>query len=133
MDGHGINLVTPFLDEKIINICLSVINSDRFSTHEYKPLIKSAINELVPAEILNRNTKHNYAADVFQGRRQNARELLNLFENSILVELGLIDQKSIKDACLGVGKSTSHSALWRTISLEFWLQNQQRYSQVEII
>jgi asparagine synthase (glutamine-hydrolysing) len=125
MRQAGIRMVAPFLDDQIIDACLSVRHDEKTLPTSYKPLLSAAMQEIVPRTLLERSTKPNFGIDVFRGRRRNAEDLVAIAENLELVRIGLVRKDMFRDACLGLGQPTPPIALWKTLACEGWLRGLQ--------
>ena len=116
-------MAAPYLDDHVIECCLSAKPHEKMSRKQYKPLIADAMRTVVPAPLLKRQDKPDFTADVHRGRRSHLRGLLQICEDFHLARLGLIESGKFRDACLGLEPDIPHVAIWRTLACEMWLRS----------
>ncbi|WP_302893239.1 asparagine synthase-related protein [Actinomadura luzonensis] len=119
----GLPMSHPFLDDRVIEACLSVRPQDRVTPWQYKPLLKAAMRGVVPAECLRRTSKAEASLDAAEGLRRHAADLQELWADSRLARLGLVDTAMLKDL---TGRPDSPelrtAVLYSTIACEVWLR-----------
>jgi len=123
-DLYDVNLEFPYFDQLVVEACLSARPEERTSPFVFKPLMHAAFQHELPSSIYRRNTKGEYVADEFIGFRKNRETINTFFENSLLVDMELIDLKMLKMAMqdfeMGVG---AWLALFsNTLATEIWLR-----------
>lgn len=94
----GVRLEVPFLDGDIVETCLSTRSDERADPLRVKPLLSDAMAGIVPPEMLARNTKASYQTDHCLGWRANHRQFAELFEDSRLARLGIVDGGQLRAA-----------------------------------
>lgn len=121
----GIALHSPFLDDGIVRACWSVPASVRTTPLVPKPLLRSAVNGLVPAHVINRRTKGDYTALSYRGLHRNVDALDDLLAFSRLGALGLIDIRAVRaDLRKGAaGIPIRLGAFDTVIGMELWLRS----------
>jgi asparagine synthase (glutamine-hydrolysing) len=121
----GISLQSPYLDDSVMRACWSVPASVRTTPDRAKPLLRCAVDGLVPATILDRNTKGDYTALSYRGLRANVDALDDLLSSSRLGELGLIDIDTVRaELHKGAsGVSIRLGAFDAVVGTELWLQS----------
>lgn len=123
MAHAGLPLAAPFLDDRVVEACLAVRLHERSSPWQFKPLIVEAMGDLVPASILERNTKGDFSADWHAGLRCARGQLATLLEDPVLGRLGLVDVDALRKACLGLYPyALDPVAIDRTLACEAWLR-----------
>ncbi|MFI7104269.1 asparagine synthase-related protein [Streptomyces sp. NPDC050161] len=127
-DTLGIGYTTPYHDDAVITAALAVTPHERTTPTRYKPLLKEAMRDIVPGRILTRTTKGEYSADSFTALRRHRDELLELFDDSQLSRIGLIDTDKLRNALRGYPDHHLHRSLTPTLSCEVWLRSQPRPS-----
>lgn len=120
---EGLPMASPFLDDRVIEACLAVRPEERVTPWRYKPLLVAAMSGLVPAECLARTSKAQAATDAAAGLREHRGDLLELWQNSRLAQLGLVDADQLvalahRPATPELGKAI----LYSTIGCEVWLR-----------
>jgi asparagine synthase (glutamine-hydrolysing) len=122
--GTGISWDAPLLDDRVIEAALSARVDERLAGGRYKPLLTSAMRDVVPADILGRRDKGEFSAEGFRGLTQNRQLLLDLCEDSRLAGLGLIDVAAFRAALLSPGlMSQDLQPIQTTVACESWLRS----------
>ncbi len=122
--GSGITWDAPFLDDRVIEAALSVRVDQRLASGRNKPLLTTAMREVVPADILGRRDKGEFSAEGFRGLAANRNLLLRLCDDSRLAELGLIDPVAFRTALLSPGlMSQDLQPIQATVACESWLRS----------
>lgn len=123
MAGAGLPLAVPYLDDRVIEACLAVRMHERATPWRYKPLLAQAVRGIVPDVILGRATKGVFDADAYVGLRRHRAELVELCDEPVLAQLGLVEADALRAACLGPHPATSSLiALDPTLACEVWLR-----------
>ncbi|MGH8903673.1 MAG: asparagine synthase-related protein [Egibacteraceae bacterium] len=123
MARAGMRLAVPYLDDRVIEVCLAVRMQERGTPWRYKPLLAEAMRGIVPDAILGRTTKDVFGADVHAGLRRHRAELIDLFDEPVLARLGLVDPGALRDAVLGPHPSAAPLiALDSALACEVWLR-----------
>jgi asparagine synthase (glutamine-hydrolysing) len=119
----GLPMASPFLDDRVIDVCLAVRPEERVTPWQYKPLLVAAMRGIVPDECLARTTKAQAALDVARGLQRHRTDLLTLWEDSRLETLGLVDTKALRELTLRPSTPGMQEAvLYSTICIELWLR-----------
>jgi asparagine synthase (glutamine-hydrolysing) len=119
----GLPIQSPFLDDRVIEACLSVRPEERVTPWRYKPVLTEAMRGIVPDECLARTNKAQAALEASAGLRRHRGDLVELWENSKLADLGLVDRRRLTDLALRPDTPELRSAiLYSTIGCEVWLR-----------
>ncbi|REE96754.1 lasso peptide isopeptide bond-forming cyclase [Thermomonospora umbrina] len=119
----GLPMASPYLDDRVIEACLSVRVEDRVTPWRYKPVLAAAMRGIVPDECLRRTTKAEAALDAAEGLRLHGGDLQSLWEDSRLARLGLVDAAALKDLTGCPDDPRLRQAiLYSTIGCEVWLR-----------
>jgi asparagine synthase (glutamine-hydrolysing) len=122
--GLGVEWDAPFLDDRVIDVALSVRVEDRIAAGRYKPVLTAAMHGTVPDVILDRRSKGEYSAEAFEGLRRNRQALLGLCDDLHLERLGLVDARALRDALDRLGPEARHvNPLENTLACEAWLRS----------
>ncbi|MEU9333011.1 albusnodin/ikarugamycin family macrolactam cyclase [Streptomyces sp. NPDC048290] len=101
----GIDLHNPFLDAVVVDAVLRTPLDRRPAIHEYKPLLRRAMADLLPPEVSARTTKGSFEADHYTGMRANLPELIPLADG-YLASYGLLApdrfRRCLREAAAGV-------------------------------
>lgn len=119
----GLPMASPFLDDRVVEACLAVDPGERVTPWRYKPLLTSAMWGVVPDSCLQRSNKAHAAMDASNGLREHRGDLLALWEESQLAEMGLVDADKL--CALARRPSTPglrEAILYSTIACEVWLR-----------
>jgi asparagine synthase (glutamine-hydrolysing) len=123
----GVTLAAPYHDDRVIEAGLAVRPQERITPWRYKPLIIEAMGGIVPDESLARQTKANGSCDVDPGLRRHRGELLKLWEDSRLAQLGLIDADALYETCTRpLPPELQFGGLDQTVACEAWLRSLER-------
>ncbi|RNF82771.1 asparagine synthase-related protein [Streptomyces botrytidirepellens] len=109
----GVRLHLPYLDDRVVEAALAVRLHERVTPWRYKPLLAASMRGLVPDVVLNRTTKGDFSADLRAGRRRNLSALLDVFSDSLLADMGMIDVDALRSHLL-----TPHADSSRDIGVE---------------
>ncbi|MEW9552269.1 lasso peptide isopeptide bond-forming cyclase [Nonomuraea sp. NPDC050783] len=124
MSGRaGLPMTSPFLDDRVIEAFLSVRPEDRVTPWRYKPALTAAMRDVVPAECLRRTSKAEASLDAADGLRRHAADLRELWSDSRLARLGLVDAGMLKElAGHPDAPGLREGILYSTIGCEVWLR-----------
>ncbi|MFJ4536938.1 lasso peptide isopeptide bond-forming cyclase [Streptomyces tibetensis] len=123
----GLPMASPFLDDRVIEAFLSVRPRERVTPWRYKPVLSAAMRGIVPEECLQRSNKATASMDASNGLREHRADLLALWEDSRLVELGLVDGAELRRlARRPASPGLSDAILYSTIAAEVWLRGLAR-------
>ncbi|SDY41058.1 asparagine synthase (glutamine-hydrolysing) [Amycolatopsis xylanica] len=119
----GLPIQSPFLDDRVIEACLSIRPDERVTPWAYKPVLTEAMRGVVPAECLARTSKAQASMDAAAGLRAVRGDLRELWTGSRLAELGLVDRNRL--CALASRPETPElrdAILYPTIGCEVWLR-----------
>jgi asparagine synthase (glutamine-hydrolysing) len=117
----------PFLDDRVLDICLAVAPEERSRPDAYKPLMVEAMRDVMPPESLRRTTKGEFSADVHGGRRRQRAALAAVFDKPRLADEGLVDADALRRAATGLfPPQIPLFALDATLAVETWLGGDRR-------
>jgi asparagine synthase (glutamine-hydrolysing) len=123
-ETFDVNLEFPYLDSLVIDACLCAKPEERTTPFVYKPLLSRALHRDLPSSVFTRTTKGDYTSDDSLGFRQNMTGLNELFQTSLLADMGLIDigkfRAAIKQLGMGLERASWH--LDQTLAIELWLR-----------
>ncbi|MFB7473213.1 albusnodin/ikarugamycin family macrolactam cyclase [Kitasatospora sp. NPDC056184] len=118
----GLELHNPFLDPCVVDALLRTPLERRPPVYLYKPVLVSAMGDLLPARLAARTTKGSFNADHFGGMRANLKSLLELADGHLAV-LGLVEpatlRRTLRQAAAGIPMSLA--TLEQALSVEAWL------------
>ncbi|MEU8348222.1 MULTISPECIES: lasso peptide isopeptide bond-forming cyclase [unclassified Streptomyces] len=123
----GVPMASPFLDDRVIEACLAVRPGERVTPWRYKPVLTAAMRGIVPDACLRRTDKASAAMDAADGLREHRADLLALWEDSRLEQLGLVDGHALRRlAQRPATPELADAVLYSTIAAEVWLRGLDR-------
>jgi asparagine synthase (glutamine-hydrolysing) len=120
----GTPVHAPFLDNQVVDACLSVAATDRTTVDHAKPLLAAAVGDLMPPGLLARRTKGDYTACEYHGLRANADTLRAMLAHPLMADLGILNPDGPREALrLGLaGGAAPMGALGAVVATETWLR-----------
>jgi asparagine synthase (glutamine-hydrolysing) len=111
----------PLLDRRIVELITSMPPHMKFKGAEMKYILKKAVGELLPQEIINRKEKMGFPVPLHIWAKNHTGEFFKevLFSQSCR-ERGLFDHTEIEK--LIENESAFGRRLWGIINLELWFQ-----------
>jgi asparagine synthase (glutamine-hydrolysing) len=122
---RGVTLQSPYLDDGVVRACWSVPAFVRTTPEQPKPLLRHAVDGLVPSAVVDRRTKGDYTSLSYLGLRRNVAELDDLLAFSRLGALGLLDIRAVRDELRkgAAGIPIRQGAFDAVIGMELWLRS----------
>ncbi|GAB3211850.1 asparagine synthase-related protein [Marinactinospora thermotolerans] len=118
---------SPFLDDRVVEACLSLRTEERITPFEFKPLMKAAMSGLLPDEFLRRRTKTDGSTLAAEGFAHNRDEITGVWEDSRLARMGLIDPAPLLELTAGSYTPDDHDwSMEMTLACELWLRSRER-------
>lgn len=119
---HGVVLHNPFVDSRILDVCLSVPVAHLAGPSAYKPVLRRALCDLYPSSLVARTTKGTFTSDYYQGLRTNLPSLLDLADGR-LARLGIIDAEPLRATleAAAAGAPTALYTLDTVLGIEAWM------------
>ena len=125
--GDGLTLAAPWYDDAVITAGLAVRPLERVTPWRYKPLLAEAMRGIVPDGARERTTKANGTVDEEPGLRRHRGDVLALWDDARLGELGLVDVEMLRRVCAGpLPPELPSGVLYQTIACEVWLRSLDR-------
>jgi len=122
-EHYGLRVHNPFTDPQVISAAVAVPTWLRGSPYRYKPLLTTAMADLLPKPIATRRTKGDFTPDHYLGLRANSDVLRHLADGR-LAERGLVDpdrlRRLLDQAALGL--PVTFSAFEPVLAAEIWLR-----------
>jgi asparagine synthase (glutamine-hydrolysing) len=122
---------TPFLDHRLVELCFSLPFEDKISGGWTKSLLRRALRDDVPAEILARRRKLGFSAPAAEWLRRDEtwRAVRELLLDRRTLDRGYLDRRRLERGLRafesGPPLYAAHSVgrLWRWITLELWARD----------
>jgi asparagine synthase (glutamine-hydrolysing) len=119
----GVSLEAPYLDDRVLEAALSIRLEDRMSATHMKPVLAAAMRGVVP-HVIDRTTKADASPDLYDGIRRNRRALWEMFEDSYLARMGLIDPESMRGVLFEEhADARPFMPFDTTLGVELWLRS----------
>ena len=125
--ASGLTVGAPYYDDAVVTAGLSARPLERVTPWRYKPLLAEAMRGIVPDGPRERTTKANGTADEESGLRRHRAEILALWDDPRLGQLGLIDVEALRRVTAGpLPRELPLGVLYQTIACEVWLRSLDR-------
>ncbi|MEU8425047.1 asparagine synthase-related protein [Micromonospora sp. NPDC048835] len=120
---HGVSFQAPFIDDRLIEVAMSIRLADRMRPDQVKPVLAAAMRGIVPNAQLDRRSKGDASSELYVGLRQHRQRLLELFDDSLLAKLGLVDPSGIRAVLRGLHVDARPMLPFEgTLANELWLR-----------
>jgi asparagine synthase (glutamine-hydrolysing) len=121
---------TPFLDHRLVELCFSLPLEDKIADGWTKSLLRRALRDDVPAEILGRRRKLGFSAPAAQWLRrdESLRAVRELLLDRRALDCGYLDRRRVERGLRafesGPPLYAAHCVgrIWRWITLELWFR-----------
>ena len=128
--AHSVETRVPFLDHRIVELCFSLAYDEKIAGGWTKSLLRRAMADLLPREILARRTKFGFAAPVAPWLRiqENARATRHLLLDPRAVDRSPLPRRRLEAELKAFYAGSDRyarmraPALWRWITLELWFR-----------
>ena len=91
----GLEIHTPYYDNNVLTAAFAIPAWQRYDPHFFKKMLVESMDGLVPSYVYERTTKGDYGADLYAGIHAATPNLMRLFNDSALGDLGLIDPSKV--------------------------------------
>jgi asparagine synthase (glutamine-hydrolysing) len=117
----GIEARVPFLDHRIVEVCLAMPDRLKVSDGIHKVALRRALEGVVPSIVSQRRDKVGFATPEDRWLRETAVEIEAVITNSSVEGAGLLRQGATAWLLRGWRSGrVPREVLWRVISLELW-------------
>jgi asparagine synthase (glutamine-hydrolysing) len=122
---YGISLLHPFVDHRLIEFALALPTDQTFRAAQRKIIMRNALRNYVPNEIVNRYDKIYLGTLAEKGLRfQETKKIWSLLTKMRLAELGIVNEADIRQAYQDyLSRKTDNVLFWYTVVLEDWLRH----------
>ncbi|KAK1184224.1 asparagine synthase-related protein [Streptomyces sp. NBS 14/10] len=122
----GPDLALPYTDDAVVAAALSVRPWEAAAPGRFKPLLTTAMDGIVPQQVLRRTAKGQYCADFSRALDRQRGEISTLLDGSLLAEAGLIDPDRLRRVAHSLASIADLAPLMSTVGCEIWLRSQER-------
>ncbi|RLI48155.1 MAG: asparagine synthase (glutamine-hydrolyzing), partial [Candidatus Thorarchaeota archaeon] len=111
----------PFLDHRIVQLMATIPPIIKFKNGEMKYLLKKAVKNFVPKEILNRKDKMGFPVPLNKWFRKELKNfILDVLTDRKTIERGIFKRRAIEDI---LNKQTKFGrVIWGILCLELWFR-----------
>lgn len=123
--GVGVEQRFPFLDRDLVEFLLAIPASQLLRPGERRSLMRRALADLLPPEILHRKTKGVSVRRIMNAVQTNWETLEKLFDPGTISLFGFVNVHEFRRCLLKAkhGDSVQLVRLMRAIALELWLRD----------
>lgn len=119
----GVSFQAPFIDDRVLEAAMSIRLADRMAPGQVKPVLAAAMRGIAPDDLLARQSKADASPELYIGLRRHRRRLTELFEDSRLARLGLVDVNGIRTVLNSLHIDTRPLMPFEsTLANELWLR-----------
>lgn len=123
--AHSIEVRMPYLDYRLVELAFQLPGSYKVADAQGKVLLRSAVRDIVPADIINVRRKLGFATPVGRWLREYPEQLIErtLLSDKCLAR-GLFDEVRLREVVhLHLsGKADLSSQIFRWITAELWFE-----------
>jgi len=115
----------PYLDRDLIDYLFRIPRQQLVKPGRRRSLMRSALTEIVPTEILERRRKAYLVRGPLLSLREKQKTIEELLHNSLAAQLGYLDPDKLQVSLARILKGTEGKAipcLMRAIAFELWLR-----------
>jgi len=120
--AHSIEARVPFLDHRVVELCLSIRSEDKVGGGISKQVLRSAMRGIVPDAVLNRQDKMGFVTAEPLWMSRDASEQFRLMLREAVDRLNRYVSPEIIDQYdeVSQGKRPFDFRFWRVISAGLW-------------
>lgn len=124
----------PYLDRDLLEFLFAVPRDQILRAGQRRSLMRRALNDIVPAEILNRRRKAFVARSPVLFVMQEWPALKDMTANMLSASLGMVNAPRFATALEETreGRPISLSRMMRTVDLEHWLRHAQTFGVLRL-
>jgi asparagine synthase (glutamine-hydrolysing) len=119
--AHSIEARLPFLDHRLVELCFSLPPETRIENGRTKALLRNALRDRIPGEVLARRDKIGFATPESEWLRDLIPDVLS---SRSFAERGYVKPERLAPLLQANerGDVAATGALWRCVNLELWLR-----------
>jgi asparagine synthase (glutamine-hydrolysing) len=119
--AHSVEARLPFLDHRLVELCMSLPPETRIENGRTKALLRDALRDRIPAEVLARRDKIGFATPESTWLRDLIPEVLS---SASFAQRGYVRPDRLGPLLQAHehGDVAATGALWRCVNLELWLR-----------
>lgn len=119
--AHGVEVRLPYLDHPLVEFAATIPSDMKFKDGTMKNILKQAMRDTLPPEILGRKDKMGFPTPIVEWARNEARDFVHdVFSSQKALQRELIDNRLVLE---GLEKEEKYSRkIWGLLCLELWQQ-----------
>jgi asparagine synthase (glutamine-hydrolysing) len=119
--AHGIEVRLPYLDLPIVEFAATMPSNVKFKDGTMKNVLKQAMKDMLPPEILSRKDKMGFPTPIVEWARNEAKDFVHdIFSTQKALQRDLVDNRLVLE---GLEKEEKYSRkIWGLLCLELWQQ-----------
>ncbi|MEK7555452.1 MAG: asparagine synthase (glutamine-hydrolyzing) [Patescibacteria group bacterium] len=121
--AHSVEARVPYLDYRLVELALNIPEKLKFKNNETKYILKKAVENIIPKEIIQRK-KQGFAAPLAEWLKNSttAEPFIKIIKNSKLRERNILDYEYIDEIVSAhqKGKVDNNFRIWNLITLSLW-------------
>jgi asparagine synthase (glutamine-hydrolysing) len=124
----------PYLDQDLVEFVLSIPGDQLLRPGARRSLMRRALADIVPSDILNRRSKGIAARRYMVAFETNWTHLCELFDQPLSSAFGYTEPEALRNTLVSVknGEITPMLQMMKVISLELWLRDLVSRNVIEI-
>jgi asparagine synthase (glutamine-hydrolysing) len=130
---RGVAYIHPFLDPRLVSLCLGIQRRFRQQPGTQKPLLAQAMRDVLPEPIRNRRSKGHYNSLVHSGLTRHLSALEDLVRRAPVDALGVFNKdvliRCLQQAALGSVPGTAMDKLNLTLAWLRWYSLQDEWQR----
>ena len=123
---HGIRNTSPFLDPRVMTVCLGLPRQVKEVPGRSKPVLSDAMRGRLPDSIRLRRLKGHFNAVYWKGLARHLSRLEAMIRRSPINDMGILDTNRLigcmRQHALGIGDAVAGGRINSTMSLIAWLE-----------
>lgn len=122
--ANSLEVRVPFLDHELVELSFKIKSGYKLKSRTTKYILKDTFKDYLPKDIINRGKYGFEAPFSLWAKKELKDEILEIFNNSKLVEDGIINKSALLNIFEEHQKSINNNGklIFTLLTLEFWYQ-----------
>ncbi|MGD1953382.1 MAG: asparagine synthase (glutamine-hydrolyzing) [Leptolyngbyaceae cyanobacterium] len=121
--AHSIEARVPFVDHRLIELVYGLPTSYKIGQGETKRILRSAMADIIPKDIAQRQDKMGFATPEEMWLKQSPEKFTELVERSIELSQGILNENALEVTIGMIREQLPFSFLpWRFLSFGAWVE-----------
>ena len=121
--AHSVELRTPYLDHKLVELAYSMPDRLRLNKHKYKPLLRKIASKHLPEAYLDQKKK-GFSAPLSLCMRGSMKNIVKIYlSKKNLKKAGIVKTNFYDDYVkpMKEGSNSNITLVWHVLMLQIWL------------